>query len=99
MSSNSAKGKAKYEADKKAVMWRIKKFHGQTEVLIRTDIDVSTEGYANWLKPPLSLEFQVPMTTASGLKVLSLRVTEKNDYKVSKWIRYLTKSGEYCQRV
>jgi hypothetical protein len=39
------------------------------------------------------------MTTASGLKVLSLRVTEKNDYKVSKWIRYLTKSGEYCQRV
>ena len=99
VTSTSAKGKAKYEADKKSVMWRLKKFHGESEVLIRSDIDVGPEGYGNWIKPPLSLEFNVPMTTASGLKVLSLRVTEKNDYKVNKWIRYLTKSGEYCQRI
>jgi hypothetical protein len=39
------------------------------------------------------------MCTASGLKVLSLRVTEKNGYKPVKWIRYLTNSGEYTQRV
>lgn len=98
--SSSPKGKAKYEPDKKAVMWRIKKFNGQTEVLISTDIEVSSDGYANWIKPPLSLEFTVPMTTASGLKVLSLRVMEKSeDYKVTKWIKYLTKSGDYFQRV
>lgn len=95
--SNSPKGKAKHEPEKKAVMWRMKKFHGQSEVLIRTDIEVSNEGYSNWMKEPLALEFQLPSTTASGLKVLSLKINEP--YQVSKWIRYMTKSGDYFQRV
>lgn len=97
--NTSEKGKAKYEADKRAVVWRIKKFHGQTDMMIRSVVEVDQEGYQNWNKPPLNLQFSLPMTTASGLKVLSLRVTEKSDYPVQKWIRYLTKSGEYNQRI
>lgn len=39
------------------------------------------------------------MFTASGLRVRFLRVTEKSGYKPTKWIRYITKSGEYLHRL
>lgn len=93
------KGKAKYEADKHAVVWRIKKFLGEEEAMFRSEVDTLPEGFSDWKKPPLKLDFQLPMCTASGLKVLSLRVTEKQGYKPVKWIRYLAKSGDFTQRV
>lgn len=93
------KGKAKYEADKGAVVWRIKKFLGEDEAMFRSEVETLPEGFESWKKPPLQLDFNLPMCTASGLKVLSLRVTEKQGYKPVKWIRYLCKSGDYTQRV
>lgn len=38
---------------------------------------------------------QVPMYSASGLRVLYLKVWEKGDYKVDKWVRKVAKSGSY----
>ncbi len=52
-----------------------------------------------WVKPPIGLEFQVPMFTASGLRVRFLRVFEKSGYKPTKWIRYVTKGGDYLRRI
>ena len=52
-----------------------------------------------WVKPPISIEFQVPMFTASGLRVRFLRVYEKSGYKPTKWIRYITKGGDYQHRL
>ena len=58
-----------------------------------------------WNRPPISLDFQVrincsilqvPMFTGSGLRVRYLRIQEaKNPYKPTKWIRYITKAGDY----
>lgn len=96
---NAGKGKARYEADKKAIMWRIKKFLGESESLLRCEVTTLDEGFSGWNKPPISLEYNVPQCTASGLKVLSLRVIESKGYKPVKWIRYLTKSGDYSQRL
>ncbi len=39
------------------------------------------------------------MFTASGLRVRFLRVYEKSGYKPTKWIRYITKAGEYQRRL
>ena len=39
------------------------------------------------------------MFTASGLRVRFLRVAEKSGYKPTKWIRYITKAGEYLHRL
>ncbi len=38
---------------------------------------------------------QVPMYSASGLRVLYLKVWEKGDYKVDKWVRKVARSGSY----
>ena len=47
-----------------------------------------------WSKPPISLDFSVPMFTASGLRVRFLKVWEKSGYQSTKWVRYLCNSGK-----
>ena len=41
---------------------------------------------------------QVPMYSASGLRVQYLKVWEKSNYKVEKWVRKVCKSGDYMIR-
>jgi AP-2 complex subunit mu-1 len=59
--SNVQKGRAKHEPDQQAIMWRIKKFQGGSETMIRGTIDVSQDGggVTNWQKPPIELNFSV----------------------------------------
>ncbi|KAG5352451.1 hypothetical protein C0989_002287 [Termitomyces sp. Mn162] len=53
-----------------------------------------------WARPPIDVDFQVLMFTASGLIVRFLKVFEKSSYQSVKWVRYLTKaSGTYQIRV
>lgn len=42
---------------------------------------------------------QTPMFTASGLQVRSLKVFEKSNYETTKWVRYVTKGGQYQIRM
>ena len=43
----------------------------------------------------LMCTMQVPMYSASGLRVQYLKVWEKSGYKVDKWVRKVCKSGDY----
>lgn len=53
-----------------------------------------------WARPPIDVDFQVLMFTASGLIVRFLKVFEKSNYQSVKWVRYLTKAeGTYQIRV
>lgn len=52
-----------------------------------------------WVRPPMSVDFQVPMFTASGLHVRSLKVYEKSNAMCTKWVRYVTRAGTYQIRV
>jgi len=45
------------------------------------------------------MDFQVLMFTSSGLLVRFLKVFEKNNYQSVKWVRYMTKAGNYQIRV
>lgn len=97
---NPGVGKAKYESDQNAIIWRIKKFQGGKEALLRVDLELAKDwNEAEWNRPPISLNFNIPMYTVSGVKVSFLRIMEKSGYKPYKWIRYLTKSGEYTHRI
>ena len=51
------------------------------------------------VKPPLTVDFQVPMFTSSGLQVRSLKVYERSNYPTVKWVRYVTRSGSYAIRL
>ncbi|OMJ83568.1 hypothetical protein SteCoe_15477 [Stentor coeruleus] len=93
-------GKAKYEPEQSAIMWRIRRFPGDSEYSMRGSVNlVATSSEKAWSKPPISIDFQVPMFTASGLRIRFLRVIEKSNYKPIKWIRYITKAGSYQHRI
>jgi len=52
-----------------------------------------------WVRPPISLDFQIPMYSASGVQVRFLKVYEKSNYQTSRWVRQLSKAGEYQIRL
>jgi AP-2 complex subunit mu-1 len=98
--TNVGVGKAKYESSKNGIVWRIKKFQGGSEALLRCDAKVNAKYKdKHWNKPPINMTFQLPMFTASGIQIRFLKVVEKEGYKPNKWIRYMTKSGEFLHRI
>ena len=97
---NAASGKAKYEPEKEAILWRLKKFQGETEFTLAAEANLTPiKTDKIWQKPPITMEFNVPLFTGSGLRVRYLRIQEKSDYKPKKWIRYLSKAGSYEHRI
>ncbi|GBF91132.1 AP-2 complex subunit mu [Raphidocelis subcapitata] len=98
-------GKAKYDATKKAIVWKIRRFAGGAEHSLRAEVSLvaSTRGEAKpWGRPPISMSFQVPMFSSSGMRVAYLKILERRlgaGYQVDKWVRKVTKSGDYLIRV
>mmetsp|Transcript_25898 Transcript_25898/g.46918 ORF Transcript_25898/g.46918 Transcript_25898/m.46918 type:complete len:427 (-) Transcript_25898:398-1678(-) len=93
-------GRAKYEPEQQAIMWRVKRFPGKAECMLTADIDLMpTVRPTAWNRPPIDVEFQVPMFTASGVHVRFLRVYDKSGYHTNRWVRYITKAGGYQIRI
>jgi len=94
------KGRAKYEPGQRALVWRIGGFQGRTEYNLDAVVTLlpSTREKA-WSRPPISVDFQIPMWSASGVQVRFLKVYEKSSYQHSKWVKYLTKAGEYQMKI
>ena len=88
-------GTAKYKSAEEALVWKIKKFQGMTELTLSAEVELvsTTTERKPWHKPPISMDFHVPMFTASGLRVRFLKVWEKSGYQSTKWVRYLCNSG------
>ena len=93
-------GRARYEPEHNAIIWRLRRFPGGAEFMLTGEVELirSTKGKA-WVKPPLTVDFQVPMFTSSGLQVRSLKVYERSNYTAVKWVRYVTRSGSYAIRL
>ena len=55
---SAAAGKAKYEPDQNAIMWRIKKLQGDMEFLMSAEVIVTPlKLEKQWSRPPISLDF------------------------------------------
>ena len=80
---------------------RIPRLQGQTEATLTAVADLSpTTRRQPWARPPIDVDFQVLMFTASGLLVRFLKVYERSGYQSVKWVRYLTRAqGTYQIRV
>ncbi|KAJ3123874.1 hypothetical protein HK098_001574 [Nowakowskiella sp. JEL0407] len=93
-------GKAKYVGSENCVVWKIQRFQGQQELFlsIEAELTVTTSKKA-WSRPPISMDFQVLMFTASGFMVRFLKIFEKSNYQSVKWVRYMTKAGSYQVKV
>ncbi|KAF9242108.1 Mu homology domain-containing protein [Melanogaster broomeanus] len=96
-----ASGKAKYAPAENVVVWKIPRILGGQECTFTASAELtSTTVRQVWARPPIDVDFQVLMFTASGLMVRFLKVFEKSSYHSIKWVRYLTKaSGTYQIRV
>lgn len=84
-----------------AIRHRIPRVQGQSDITFTAEaIRTASTHQKAWSRPPISVDFQVLMFTASGLLVRFLKVFEKNNYNSVKWVRYLTKAnGTYQIRV
>jgi len=97
---NAASGKCKYEPDQGGVIWKLRRFPGDTEYFMSGEVEMmATMGGKAWSRPPITMDFQVPMFAASGLHVRFLKVFEKSNYQTIKWVRYITKAGQYQHRI
>jgi len=107
-------GKAKYDPKKGALVWKIKRLAGGSEAALSGVVTCvattrgglsdaasgnAASGGSSSSRPPASLSFSVPMFSASGLRVQYLKVWEKSNYKVDKWVRKLCVSGDFSVRV
>lgn len=48
--------------------------------------------------PPISVRFEVPYFTVSGIQVRYLKIVERSGYQALPWVRYITQSGDYSIR-
>lgn len=93
---NIWKGRAKYEPSEQAIVWRLSNFAGGSETALQADVTLLPASREKpWVRAPISMDFQIPMHFASGVQVRFLKVYEKSGYNTERWVKYLTKAGEY----
>ncbi|XP_075715101.1 AP-1 complex subunit mu-2 isoform X2 [Rhinoderma darwinii] len=92
-------GSAKYLPEKNVVVWTIKSFPGGKEYLMRAHFGLpSVEREELEGKPPISVKFEIPYFTVSGIQVRYMKIIEKSGYQALPWVRYITQSGDYQLR-
>ncbi|XP_069795126.1 adaptor related protein complex 1 subunit mu 3 isoform X4 [Narcine bancroftii] len=92
-------GTAKWLPEKNVVVWSIKSFPGGKEYLMRAHFGLpSVEGEEQERKPPITINFEIPYFTVSGIQVRYLKIIEKSGYQALPWVRYITQSGDYQLR-
>ena len=50
-------------------------------------------------RPPVTVTFDIPYFTVSGIQVRYLKIIERSGYQALPWVRYITKSGDYQIRI
>jgi AP-1 complex subunit mu len=94
-------GTVKYVPERDAILWYIPKFQGAREYLMRAHFGLpstTSEDLAQ-TKPPITVKFEIPYFTVSGIQVRYLKIIERSGYQALPWVRYITKSGDYQLRL
>ena len=55
----------------------------------------SVESEEKEQRPPISVNFEIPYFTTSGIQVRYLKIIEKSGYQALPWVRYITNNGDY----
>ncbi|VDL92477.1 unnamed protein product [Schistocephalus solidus] len=94
-------GACRYIPEENIVVWSIKNFPGGKEYMMRASFGLpSIEGDPSLeVKPPISVRFEIPYFTVSGLQVHYLKIIEKSGYHALPWVRYITQNGDYQLRM
>jgi hypothetical protein len=96
--------KAEYDQTQKKVTWTIKKFRGGQTQTLNAIITLKNEVNSYQIRKeigPIKMDFEVNNYTASNVFVKYLRGAGGFDQKKppQRWLRYITKSNSYINRV
>lgn len=92
-------GSCRYEPENNTVVWSLKSFPGGKEHIMRAHFGLPTvETDETEGRPPVTVKFEIPYFTVSGIQVRYLKVFEKSGYQALPWVRYITQNGDYQLR-
>ncbi|KAG6888730.1 hypothetical protein C0995_006382 [Termitomyces sp. Mi166 len=89
-------GTVQYAPDKSAFVWKIKQLGGSREFLMRAHFGLPSVKSENDLdkRAPITVKFEIPYFTVSGIQVRYLKIVEKSGYQALPWVRYITQNGD-----
>lgn len=89
-------GTVQYAPDKSAFVWKIKQLGGAREFMMRAQFGLPSVKSAEDLdkKAPITVKFEIPYFTVSGIQVRYLKIVEKSGYQALPWVRYITQHGD-----
>jgi AP-1 complex subunit mu len=90
-------GSVKYVPERNALVWSIRQFQGGKEFMLRAHFGLPslTNEEEEKQKRPITVNFEIPYFTVSGIQVRYLKILEKTGYRALPWVRYITRAGEY----
>ncbi|KAL2917367.1 AP-1 adaptor complex mu subunit Apm1 [Polyrhizophydium stewartii] len=93
-------GYCQYAPEKNSFVWKIKQFPGGREFTLRAHFGLpSVKNEDPDKRPPISVKFEIPYFTISGIQVRYLKVVDKSGYQAFPWVRYITQNGDYFLRM
>jgi len=97
-------GTVAYDPETDSMVWKIKQLQGGgRDHFVRAQFSipsVSVEENKNRKQQPISIKFEIPYFTVSGLQVRYLKIVERNQrYTAMPWVRYITTAGDYQIRL
>lgn len=95
-------GTVRYIPDQDCIVWCIKQFQGQKDYIMTANFglpSVTCDKRDNYMKTPISVRFEIPYFTVSGVTVRYLKIMEKSGYQALPWVRYITQNGDYQLRM
>ncbi|KAJ5073703.1 adaptor protein complex 1 mu subunit [Anaeramoeba ignava] len=97
----SSSGKCKYEPQSNQMNWWFKNFEGGKEHTMRAHFGLSSFDRKEADKRPITISFEIPYETVTGIRVKFLKIQEKSGYTALPWIRYLVigEPGAYEIRI
>lgn len=87
-------GVVTYVPSRDAIVWTIRQFAGGKEYMMRAHFGLpSIDREATEGRPPITVKFEIPYFTVSGIQVRYLKIIEKSGYQALPWVRYITQNG------
>ncbi|KAA1071114.1 AP-1 complex subunit mu-1 [Puccinia graminis f. sp. tritici] len=89
-------GTVHYVPEKSAFVWKIKQLGGGREYLMRAQFGLPSVRSEDVIekRPPITIKFEIPYFTVSGIQVRYLKIVEKSGYQALPWVRYITQHGD-----
>ncbi|KAJ7640337.1 Mu homology domain-containing protein [Mycena polygramma] len=92
----AATGKVQYTPDRGGFVWTMKQLAGGKEFMMRAQFGLPSvrDEEDTKKRAPISVKYEIPYFTVSGIQVRYLKVVEKSGYQALPWVRYITQNGD-----